>query len=181
MSWQEQTNPGLFVPTTSVWEINQLHETDVKSEAFKELLVRLYQNINNIVLSLNKKDSAYYFEEEFINGQVFPSPVTASASQEGLQVFRKVIKFGALPSSTTKVMPHGLTITTNFNFTRIYGCATDPNPAGQTYIPLPYASPVAANNIELKVDNTNVSVTAGSNRSAFTTTWIVIEYLKQAS
>jgi hypothetical protein len=44
---------------------------------------------------------------------------------------------------------------------------------------LPYASPTDADNIELSVDVTNVSITTGSDRTGFTTTYIVLEYIKQ--
>jgi len=179
MSWNAQSNPGLFIPTTSVFELDQLRDVDVKSDSFKELLVRLYQNVNNIALALNKKDSGYYVEEEFVNGQVFPAPTGTSNSQEGIQAFRKVVKFGALPNTTTKTVAHGLTITDNFNFTRIYGAAT--KPTTKEYLPLPYASTTAANSIELWVDVTNINIKTALDYSAYTTTWIIIEYLKQSS
>jgi hypothetical protein len=65
-----QNNSCLYVESTDVFDIDLLASTDVTEPAFKELLVRLYQNINRIRLSLNLKDSAYYIENEFLNGQV---------------------------------------------------------------------------------------------------------------
>jgi len=179
MASPTQTNTGLFVPTTNVWEISQLQEADVNSAAFKELLVRLYQNVNNISIALNLKDSAYYVEEEFVNGQVFPRKDADSAvntSDSGRQVFRKLINFGALPDTASKSVVHNVTILDTFNFTRIYGCASDQS--AHVFIPLPYASSVAANNVELSISDTDVTITTGSDRSTFTNTWIIIEFLK---
>ena len=173
-------NVGSFVPTTQVWDVSEIYNTDVASPAFKELLVRLYQNLNLMALALNTKDTGIYPTSEFINSQVwFPDPTLTSASSTTptfRQVFRKVINFGALPNTATKTVAHNLTMTATTTLTRLYGAATDP--VNLRYIPLPYASPVLANNIELSCDNTNVSVTTGSNRTAFSVCYIVIEYIK---
>ena len=174
---------GAFVPTTNVWDVSQLYEIDVNSEAFKELLVRLYQNLNNISLVLNLKDTGYYLNQEFVNGQLyFPNTNLNSSTEqtsEFRQVWRLVINFGALPDFTgspTKSVPHGLTITPGVTFTRIY--ATASNTTGFEYIPIPYASPTAANSIEINVDATNVNIITGSNRSNFTICYVILEYLK---
>lgn len=170
---------GSFVPTTSVWDIDTLRSVDVTSPQFKELLVRLYQNINAIALSLNTRDAGYYDTQSFVNGQVFfPNPALNSGSNGTptfRQVLRKVINFGALPNTTSKSVAHEIAMNGAFSFTRIYGCSTDP--VALNFIPLPYPSLVAADTIELSVDATNVTVTTGSNWSAYTTTYIVIEWL----
>lgn len=168
---------GLFVPTTNIWDVAELYETDVNSDQFKELLVRLYQNVNNIALSLNIKDSAYYTLNEFVNGQLFfPSSLSSNATEpQYRQAYRLVINFGALPNAGTKSVAHGLAIGSTWTFTRIYGTATNPN---TEFIPLPYASPTLNQNISLNVDTTNVNVTTAINYSAYTTTYIILEYLK---
>lgn len=178
MASPEQINAGLFVPTTNIWDVAQLYEIDVTSPEFKELLVRLYQNINNISVALNLKDSAYYAEEEFINGQVFPPTVTTvGASPEPTrQVFRKLIDFGALPNAGSTSVSHGLDITSTYNFTRIYGASSDKT--GMSYIPLPYASPTLNENISLEVTATDVVITTGIDRTAYTDTWVILEFLK---
>lgn len=66
-----QNNVGLFVPTTNIWDVTSIKDIDVTKPEFKELLIRLYQNINNITLALNMKDSALYFQQEFVTGQAF--------------------------------------------------------------------------------------------------------------
>ncbi len=171
---------GSFVPTNYIWEISQIQEADINSPEFKELLVRLYQNIGNIALALNTKDTAQYPLSEFVNGQLYfinPAYTSATATSPALrQVLRKVINFGTLPNTGTTTVAHGITCTAATSFTRIYGCSSDP--VGFNYIPLPYASPTLANNIELRVDATNVTIITGSNRTAFTITYIVLEYLQ---
>lgn len=173
----QQANTGLFIPTTSVFELSQLQSADVNSTDFKQILVRLYQTVNSIALSLNAKDSGYFLNEEFVTGSLYFNP-TSSNQLDLRPVFRKVINFGALPNAATKTVAHNLTPDTTWSFTRIYGCATDP--VALSYIPLPYsASTAVADNLELYVDNTNVSVATGANYSAYTVSYVVLEYIKQ--
>ncbi len=170
---------GAFTPTSNVWDVSEIYSTEVTSPAFKELLVRLYQNLNLLSLVTNVKDSAMYVDSEFVtSGQYFTNPALSSATPQNPAlrgVFRKVINFGALPNTGTKSVAHNIAPTASFSFTRIYGCSTNPS---TSYIPLPYASPTLANNIELNADATNVNVTTGSDRTAYTITYIVLEYIK---
>ena len=180
MPYPDETNPGQFIGTTQIYDLGR---SSVNAEDFT---VRLRQNFNNIVLALNIKDSGYYSQEEFVNGQLFYPDYTrvdsaSSAPATFRQVFRKVIDTGTLPDTTFKNIPHGITLmpaagNTTFIFTRIYGCATDP--AARIFLPLPYASPTAANNIEVEVNATNVRITTGSNRTAYTISHCVLEYIK---
>jgi hypothetical protein len=170
---------GAFVPTTNVWDVSQIYNIDVTSPQFKELLIRLYQNINNIALTLNTKDTGYYLTDSLVNSQMFfPNPIYNSSTAENpgyRQVLRIVIDFGALPNTGTKSMPHNITINSATTFTRIYGTASDTT--NLEYIPLPYSSASGTSNIELFVDSTNVNIITASNRSTFTTTYIVLEYI----
>jgi hypothetical protein len=180
MGQQQAQNTGSFIATSNIWDVSQIYSTEVTKPEFKELLVRLFQNLNNMALSVNGKDAGIYHTDEFVNGQTFfPNPAlnsTTASKPEQRQVYRKVINFGALPNTAAKPVAHGLSVNKAVSFTRIYATATDP--VGLTYLPIPYASPVLANNIELSVDTTNVTITTGSNRSAFTTCYVVLEYLK---
>lgn len=175
------TKYGSFVPTTNVWDVAEIYRIEDLKPEFRELLVRLYQNLNLMSLSLNTRDAAYYNTDEFVNGQVFfPNPALSSQTTTMptfRQVLRLVVNFGALPNTGTKTVAHNIPINSQYTFTRIYGAASDTT--GLNYIPLPYASPVLANNIELSVDATNVIVTTGSNRSNFNVTYIILEYLRQ--
>lgn len=171
---------GAFIPTTQIWDPAVIQEVDVNSEQFKDLIIKLYQNINNIVQLLNKKDTGIYDLNEFVCGQVFfsnPSYDSTSAKNATLrQVFRKVINFGALNNAAgTTSVAHGISVTTNYNFTRIYGVANDTT--GNSYLPIPYASGTAASIIELYVDATNVYITVGQDRSSYNAV-IILEYIK---
>lgn len=171
---------GAYVPTTQVWDVSEIYSTEVTSPEFKELLVRLYQNLNTQSLSINNKSSGMYDTSEFVNGKTFfPNPSlnsTTSTKPTERNVFRKVINFGALPNTATKSVVHDITATSNVTFTQIYGATS--NPTGKLYLPLPYASSVLNDNIELYVDATQVHVITVADYSAYTTTYIILEYLK---
>lgn len=171
---------GAFVPTTNIWDVQNLYQTDVNSPEFKELLVRLYQNVNTIALVLNIKDTGMYQLSEFVNGQLlFPNPANNSSTAAypaNRQILRQVYNFGALPNTTTKSVPHHITCTAHTTFTRIYGAASDTS--GFHYIPLPYASNSAGASIELNLDGTNINVTTGSDRTNFNITYIIVEYVQ---
>jgi len=173
---------GSFIPTTQVWDVTELF-TEVEDPKLRELFIRMYQNLNLMATSVNTKDSAYYVPYEFINGQVFfPPPGTNSATAVApafRQDFRILVNFGALPNAGTKSVAHGIKpadINSGWSFTRIYACASDP--VNLLYIPIPYASGTLNKNIELSVDNTNVNITTSINYSAYTITYVVLEYLK---
>jgi len=181
MSTQEFQRIGSFVPTTNVWEISRLQDVDVNSPEFKDLLVRLYQNVNLISLVLNTKDSGIYSEQTFVTGSVFyPNPTLVRQGRR--QVSRVVVDFGALPAAGTKSVAHGLNVGDQWTVVKLYGAATNPTAAGNArrFIPIPY---VAVNtdpgdNLELWADRTYVNIsTGGTNYSAFTVTNVVFEYL----
>jgi len=170
-----------LLPTTSLLDASQIYTIDVNKPEFKELLVSLWQTVNEMSLVINMKDTGYYTETEFINSQVyFPDPALAVSTNTNpiyRPVHRLVVNFGALPNTGSTAVAHGLTFTNSYIFTRIYGAASDQT-AVRNYIPLPYASPTLVNNIELKVDDTNITVTTGSNRTNFTECYVVLEYIK---
>jgi hypothetical protein len=171
---------GAFVGTTFEWDVSEIYEIDVTSPQFKELLVRLYQNINSIALLLNIKDTGYYNTQEFVNGQLlFPNPLSVSSTSSMApfrQIFRTLVNFGALPDSTAKPIAHGIDFTTTYTATRIYGSASDTT--SRNYIPLPYASPTIANNISVFVDATHVTITTAADWSMYDTCYVIIEYVK---
>ena len=173
---------GSFVPTTNIWDVGAIQEVDVNSPEFKELLVRLYQNINLIAIQLNGKDAGYYVLGEFINGQsYFPNPTTAAANPTIPVVLRPVYRltldFGALPNTGTKSVAHGIVVDNNTTFTRIYATASDTT--GHTYIPIPYISATENREVEITVDATNVNITTSANLSNFNQCYVVLEYMKQ--
>ena len=180
---------GLFIPTTQVWDTSEIYSTKGISEDLRELLVRMYLNLNNMAMAVNYKDTGIYHTDEFVCGQTFfPNPTYDSSSTTTpklRQVWRKVFRWQdavtgadrALPNTNTQTQPHGIVLTSDLFFTRIYG--TSFNPVGQQWIPLPFVSPGALGGaIELWVDGANIKIITGSDRTAFTKTVIVLEYIK---
>ena len=170
-SFNDEAETGAFVELTTILDSQSIYDLDPGSDEFKEFLVLLRRSINDIAMVLNIKDSGYYVDTEFVNGQLFfPDPAiddTTSTPSAFRQVFRKLINCGALKNNGSTTVAHGLTITADFSFTRIYGVATDPS---TSFIPLPYAHVTDANNISLDVNATNVVITTGSDRTGYTTT-----------
>lgn len=166
MAYPEDKNIGLFIPTTNVWD------TDLDDE---ELQIRLYQNLSLMANTINLKDSGYYSQQEFVNGQAyFPDPTLSSGTPTVpvyRQVFRKVVDFGALPNAATKSVAHGISITNTFSFTRIYAAASDP--IALLYFPIP------GNGVNITVDVANVNITTTVNLSSYTKCYVVLEYIKQ--
>lgn len=178
-NYSDYADLGNLLGTTQVYDLSDINQED--------FIVRLRNNLNNILLALNNRDSGYYAQEEYVNGQLFYPDYTrvnsATTPVAYRQVYRKVIDTGALLDTDTTRAAHGITLlpetaigNTTFIFTRIYGCATDP--ANRIFLPLPFASPTLAENIKVFVDRTNINITTGSNRTAFTTSHVVVEYIK---
>lgn len=175
MANNQLSNVGLFVPSNYTWDVSVLYQTDINSPEFKELLVRLYQNINSMCIALNLKDSAYYIPTEFLNGQTFfPNP--SDPQQQPRQAFRTVVNTGTLPNNGTTSTAHNIDFAATYSFTRIYGAATDQ--IGLTAIPIPYVTSSGTGGIELDVTATDVVLTTTGNYSAYTVSYVVLEYLK---
>ncbi len=179
-SYPNQSNLGAFVGTTNVWDVSEIYNQEGISEPLKELLVRLYQNLNNMSVVLNLKDTGYYTNQEFLNGQLFfPNPTLNDSQTTATyrQVFRTTVNFGALPNTTTKTVPHNIPVIAGYSFTRIYGASS--SVTYDSFIPLPYATNAANGNIELYADPVNVVITTADDYSNYNATYIVLEYIKQ--
>ncbi len=175
---QNINNFGLFIPTTTIFDVDRLQEIDVQSDEFKELLIRLYQTVNNSALATNLKDTGYYLVQEFVTGAVYFN--TNNDFNRLRPVYRMVVDFGALPAAGTKSVAHNIpAVTSTFSWVKIYGTAT--NPTAVTGIPIPFSSSTAvASNLQITVDATNVNITTGgTNYSAYTRTFVVLEYIKE--
>jgi hypothetical protein len=170
-----------YIPSTVIFDIDELREMSVSSPEFKEILIRLYQHINTMSMSINNKASGIYDTHEYASGKLFypPTDLTSSSNQstDYRPGFCKVISFGALPNTASKSVVHELEVLPGWMFTKIAGVACDER--NGVFIPLPYSSPTLADNIELSVDDTSVTVTTGADWSMYTRTDIILEYLKQ--
>lgn len=171
----QQINTGQFLATTAIFDVARLYEVDVTSPEFKELLVRLYQQVNNLALSTNNKKSGYYLEEEFITSAIYFNP-TSVPINDPLQLrpeFRKTFNIGPVPPGALAPFPHNLPITNTWQFTHIYGVASDN--IGFNYYPMPFAS--AGATIELRVTLTDIII-VNNTAINFTSCIVTLEYLK---
>lgn len=178
-NFNQSSSYGAYTLTTNVFDPSNVYNSEIEPN-LKLLLVRLYQDLNYMANVVNVKETGQYTTQfpMVTNIQWFQDPTLNSNSTTTpaqRNVFRTTINFGALPAAGTKSVAHNITCTKGVTFTRIYATASDTT--GFNYIPIPYASPVLADNIELSVDSTNVNIKVGKNRSNFNVCYIVLEYL----
>lgn len=179
-SYPDDLRPGQFIGTTQLYDISR-HSIDSK-----EFVTHLRNNLNIISLMLNTKTSGLYVEEEIISGELFFPDYSrvdsnTSAPPQLRQGSRKTIQTGTLPNTGTITIAHNIVFPpTAGNTTAIMmvlgGCATDP--VNRQFIPLPFSSPVLAENIKVYANNTHVVITTGSNRTSFTQSQVVLGYIK---
>jgi len=165
----QRINTGLYVPTTEIFDvISGLQTSDVSSPEFKELLIRLAQQVNRINLALNNKVSGLYFEEEFLNGKLW-SNFSSDNPENQSQGFHFEVNTGALAVGVNTIA-HGLTIGSTWRTVFIYGSASDRT--GTNYQPIPNGD-----NMTITVDGTNIVIT-NNTAIAFTDSRVVLEYVK---
>lgn len=179
-SISNQSNFGSFIPTTNSWEIEEIQSSNIDPK-LKELLVRLYQNMNNMAIVVNTKDSALYDTQEFVTGGIyFPNPTQLQPTAMSAiyrPIFRKVINFGPLPNATTTSVYHQIPINSGYILVNAIGASTKSDMSSM--IPLPFSSPTLNENIKLEITPTQINITTGIDRTSYTTTYIVLQYLKQ--
>ena len=172
---------GFYLSTTSQEDNKQILDIDVTSVEFKEFLIRLQQRLNNIALYQNNKVAGIFSLDEQINGkQYFQTSQAAGTGQQSQiqrQVYHKTFNVGALTFPGPTIIPTGLDITADWIATDIYGTATEP---GARMIPLPFSSPTLNENIKLEVVGTNIIITTAIDYSAFTITYVTLEYVKSS-
>ena len=166
---------GSYVPTTNICDVSNLSDIDVNSDEFKELLVRLYQNINNISVVLNTKCSGYYINQEFVSSKLFynPTPDPDGLTEQLRAGFIITINTGALGAGVTAV-DHNIPVTNIYQWMFIYGAAT--NTGTLVGYPLPFAG-AAGNNIEVSVTATQILINNNSGVT-FTDSQVTLEYCK---
>lgn len=178
------TEPGLYLETSNLFDTRSLYEMDPNSQEFKEFIVKLTKTIDRITRALNLKETGIYAESEFVCGNVYPHnpALTLSTSQTASKrnSFRKFYTITTpLPNPGVTVnplvIPHGLTIDNNWSLIHIYGSANDQ--VNHIYRPLGYPSTLALP-IEIWVDVTNIYIRTLNNCSAYTLTYICLEFLK---
>ena len=142
----------------------------LEGEDLRDKLTDSYQQIASAV---NNREFSVYTPQELPNGQQYYNNANP---QKFFNVYRKLIDFGELPDSSTQTVAHGLTFNASSIMTHVYGAASDP--VNFDYLPIPFSSPTLNENILLQVDGTNVTITTGIDRTAFTVCYVVLEYIK---
>lgn len=148
-------------------------------EDARPFIVEQLKRISNAV---NIREIGWFLDEELLSGKAFIPGSEAnsnlSTSQVFRQVLRKVVDFGALPAAGAKAVPHGISVTPNFTLVQMYAAATDP--VGLQAFPIPATDPLnILNGVSLYMDAVNINISVGVNRSAFTRTFVTIEYLQE--
>lgn len=169
---------GVFLPLTSVYDPASLQDVEGLQPQIKNFIISSTHQYNNIANVLNLKETGYYITAEILNSQVWFKQTVPTPDQSPFRnAYRIVVNFGALPNAATKSIAHNIQGLTAgiMSWTKIYATSTDPAGNG---IPIPYSSNTANANIEINVDLTNVNITTAIDYSAFTTTYVVLEYLK---
>jgi len=140
-------------------------------EDFEEFRVKFLALYRDISSNVNVRQIGVFDLQEFLTGEQWP---TSGNPQVKRQTFRKVFFIGAIAAGATSNTAHGLTGITAF--THIYGTAIT---AVVDNRPIPYSSTTAVNQqIELKVDGTNITIINGAAAPNITSCVIILEYLK---
>jgi len=156
--------PNIIIPDD--WEEAQLILTDYfikNAQATNAREIAQYQDASLNAAGENISST--------VTGQLWFTPGDPNKFRYGS---RTVIDFGALPNAGTTSVAHGINVTANTVFTRIYGTATDPS---TSFIPLPFVD-TAGNNIEINVDATNVNVITTADYTGYTTSYVVLEWVE---
>jgi len=158
-TFQPANSNAVFLPTTIQYP-----------KELEELIVRLNKAYEDTATRLNAKQIGIFDNLEFLTGEQWPG----TSPQIKRQTFRQVYMVGAIAAGATSTTAHGITGITAF--THIYGtCVT----SVVDYRPIPYASAtVVTNQIELKVDSTNITIINGATAPNITSAIIILEYLK---
>jgi hypothetical protein len=155
--------PNIIIPRD--WGEAQLILTDYLLKIAEAINAREIATYQDATLSSGVNVS------ETVNGQAWFTPGDVNKYRYGS---RTVVNFGTLPNNTTTSVAHGITVSSNTVFTRIYGVATDPS---TSFIPLPFVD-TAGNHVELNVDATNVNIVTTADYTGYTTAYVVLEYIE---
>jgi hypothetical protein len=163
-----------LLPTTSLFDLTSLRDIDVKSEEFKEFIVRLYQEVNKHAIFINQKDHGIYSIEQYGSCKQY-FPAVSPGNFRGIA--RTALPFtfvGFSPGTVT--VPHNIVFNADTRVTLLQSEAN--NPAGQLSLPIPYVdvTGAGAGNIQISMDNTNVYIVTAIDYTAYTDNFIVIEY-----
>jgi hypothetical protein len=179
---------GLFLQTTTAYDDDTIQHLDVNSEAFKQFMIKLRENIGEIYKALNLKDTGIYSPNEFVCGKTYPPnpaliPTSAKKPIKRMVTRKSFIILGGLAVGPN-VYPHGINITlpavSQWSATFIDGTACDTT--NRVYYKIPHLDP-AGKNICIEINNNNIVLTVldplgtGIGYPTFTTIYICVEFL----
>jgi hypothetical protein len=95
---------------------------------------------------------------------------TGSKWVDQSDICRVVVDCGALPNTTSKNVAHNITFS---QIVRIYGITSD----GTNYVPLPTPT-TGTTQVVLYANATNIVLQTASNLTAYTSTFVTVEYIK---
>lgn len=164
---------GTEVITSMIFEVNKSDNSWRKIE-FKinigntsDLTTQDKTNIVSAINEINQKSSSMPELELGTAVQI----ATYKEGANRYRVFQKVIDLGALPNSTVKTIAHGIDKTKVLKYLSVQGSASQDG-FGNT-LPLPcvtLGSESVSNNIYVAVGASNVTISTGRDRSAYTGT-----------
>ena len=146
-------------------------------ELFYEIMNERERDTASVV---NVKETGIYELEQQLTSQTWFAPAGERATQTR-DTFRMVVNFGALPNNTSKSVPHTINVTSSTSFTKMYAVATNPSATGTTpfAFPIPGTDPTDLTKpVMVWVTTSNVVIKSSSNLSAYTTCYVVLEYLQ---
>lgn len=154
---------------------------DVVPEKWEEARQFLVEQLKKLATAVNSREIGFYLDQELLSGKAFIPGVNIAtdggSSQQFRTILRKVIDTGTLPNTGIKTIPHDITIDANFTLIDLYGAATDPT--NLLSIGLGHAAISSPNTVEIFLDSVNVVILTGSNRSSYTRSFIIIEYMQE--
>ncbi len=167
-----QIDASPLVDITPLFDVLEAIDISTNSDEFKQLVIRLAQQVNNQAIRLNEKDHGILSLESYgCCKQIFPEIVGGNLRG----IARTMIDFGALPNAATKVVAHNITTNADTRWTYIYAVAT--NSLNQDGVPIPFADAGGVTgNIQLRVTNTFVEIQTTTNWTAYDKTYVYLEY-----
>lgn len=155
---------------------------DAIPDEWQDARAFVVEQFKKLANAVNLREIGFYLDQELLSGKAFIPGINETLDQGNSQQFRtvlrKVIDFGTLPNATTKSVLHEIIV--DYNFTLVFMGAYATDPVGLISFPIPYADPnTLANAVSLTMDDDNVNITTGSNRSNYTRCFVTIEYMQE--
>jgi len=145
---------------------------DFPTEKPKELEANLSKSWVDLSQAVNTRTIGNYLLTSSASGNKFFSTVTTNA-QQYRQSYRQVFTFGAIAAGATLNIAHGISGITQC-IVMSGNCIT----AVPDFRPIPYASAtVVTNQIEIRVNSTNITIINGVTAANITSGFVVLEYL----